>query len=198
MIFRAFLQFVVSGLLAGLAACSSVNVEQKANVDFSQYRTFAWADTEVKTQGPQSPLLRSPLAEASIKQAIESELTKRGIQPTRTRPDFYVTYHLYVEEAERTVANPPGPAYPASYPYLVRYGNRLIPVNYTYWYRPDTGYRTETYNEGTLVLDFIDARTSNLVWRGSVADPINNPAKFGEKFSEAARNILDKFPVSKK
>lgn len=183
--------------LGGLPSCSTVNVEQQANVNYSKYRTFAWAETEVQNVASKNPLLNSPLAESAIKSSIETELAKRGItRATGGRPAMYVTYHLYVDEAERTVANPPGPAYPVSYPYLVRYGNAIIPVNYTYWYRPlNTGYRTETYTEGTLVLDFIDAKTNNLFWRGSVADPINNPARFGEKFASAARDILDKFPV---
>lgn len=193
---------LVSGLglllLGWLSACSSVNVEQRADVDFSQYRTFAWAETEVKTDGTQNPVLRNQLEHNTLRQAIESELASRQITPaTDGKPDFFLTYHLYVEQAERTVSNPPAPATLVSYPYLVRYRGILIPVNYTYWYRPDTGYRTETYQEGTLVLDFIDAQTNNLIWRGSIADALNNPARAGERFAESARDILDKFPVKK-
>lgn len=185
---------------AGLSACSSaVNVEQRANVNFAKYRTFDFADTEVKTQGDQNPLLNSPIAQDRIKQAIASELTQRGLRQVETNPDFLVTTHTYVEKAERTVYDTyPGANY--AYPYAVGYRGRFLPINYGYWYSP-TYYqtpRTEQYREGTLVLDFIDARTNNLVWRGSMADPVNDPARLGAEFSKSAKDILDKFPISEK
>ena len=78
----------------GLSACSSaVNVEQRANVNFAQYRTFDFADTEVKTTGDQNPLLNSPIAQDRIKQAIASELAKRGLRQVQSNPDFLVTTH---------------------------------------------------------------------------------------------------------
>lgn len=182
-----------------LVGCSpAVNVEQRGGTDFSQYRTFAMADTEVKTEGTQRQVLTSSITQATIQQAIENELAKRGITRTEGTPDFYVSTHLYVEDAERVVANPVGPSRLVSYPYLVRYRGALIPVNYNYWYTPAyTGSRTETYQEGTMVLDIIDAKSNNLVWRGSIMDPLNDPTQLGGQFAEAAKDILDKFPVKK-
>jgi hypothetical protein len=186
-------------LLMWLGACApSVTVEQRPGADFSNYHAFAWAETEVKTSGDVNPLLRNPMAEASIQQAVEQELRLRGVQRVDTNPDFYLTSHLYVERVERAVANPPGPPILVTYPYLVRYRGMLLPVNYSYWYQPlNTGYRTERYHEGTLVLDIIDAKTNNLVWRGSVANPINDPARMSRRFARAARDILEKFPKGK-
>ncbi|HEX8507315.1 MAG TPA: DUF4136 domain-containing protein [Hymenobacter sp.] len=187
----------VALVLLWLSACApAVTVEQRPGTDFSKFRTFAWADTEVKTQGDQNPLLNSPIAQDNIRQAIESELGKRGIRRVNRNPDFYLTTHIYVEQAERTVTNPPPPAAGFAYPYAVRYRGLLLPVNYGYWYSPAyyQTTRTEQYREGTLVLDFIDAKTHNLVWRGSMVDPVNDPARLGPQFAEAARDILEKFP----
>jgi hypothetical protein len=196
---RKLLLSAAAALLAGLlGACSpSVNVEQRAGTDFSRYHTYAWADTEVKTDGDQNPLLRSPIAQANIQQAIESELARRGIRRVENNPDFYLSSHFYVEQAERTVADTP-PAQYVNYPYLVRYRGALLPVNYGSWYQPRTRYRTEQYREGTLVLDFIDSKSMNLVWRGSIADPVGDPGRLSKQFSEAARDILDKFPVAER
>jgi len=184
----------------GLSACSSaVNVEQRAGVNFAKYRTFDFADTEVKTQGDQNPLLNSPIAQDRIKQAIASELAQRGLRQVEANPDFLVTTHTYVEKAERTVYDSyPGANY--AYPYAVGYRGRFLPINYGYWYSPAYYQtpRTEQYREGTLVLDFIDARTNNLVWRGSMADPVGDPARLGSEFSKSAKEILDKFPIAEK
>jgi len=82
----------------------------------------------------------------------------------------------------------------------VGYRGRFLPINYGYWYSPAYYQtpRTEQYREGTLVLDFIDARTNNLVWRGSMADPVGDPARLGSEFSKSAKEILDKFPIAEK
>lgn len=190
----------VALLLMWLSACApTVNVEQRPGVNFNNYRTFAWADTEVKTSGDQNPLLNSPIARDRIRQAIAGELAARGIREVQRNPDFYLTTHIFVEQAERTVANPTPPPPAFSYPYLVRFRGALIPVNYGYWYSPAyyQTTHTEQYREGTLVLDFIDAKTHNLVWRGSMADPVDDPARLGKQFAEAAKDILEKFPKAK-
>jgi hypothetical protein len=187
-------------LLTGLSACTpKVNVEQRANVNFSRYRTFDFADTEVKTDGDQNPLLRSSITQDRIKQAIASELSKRGLRQVESSPDFLVTTHTFVEKAERTVYDTQ-PAAGYAYPYSVGYRGRFLPINYGYWYSPAyySTPRTEQYREGTLVIDFIDARTNNLVWRGSVADPVDDAGRLGSEFSKNAKDILDKFPVAEK
>jgi hypothetical protein len=187
-------------LLTGLSACApKVNVEQRANVNFSRYRTFDFADTEVKTDGDRNPLLRSSITQDRIKEAISSELSKRGLRQVDTNPDFLVTTHTFVEKAERTVYDTQ-PAAGYAYPYSVGYRGRFLPINYGYWYSPSyySAPRTEQYREGTLVIDFIDARTNNLVWRGSVADPVDDAGRLGSEFSKNAKEILDKFPVAEK
>lgn len=187
-------------LAAGLPACAPrVNVEQRDNVNYSRYHTFDFADTEVKTSGNDNPLLRSPIAQDRIKQAIASELNKRGLRQVETNPDFLVTTHTFVEQAERTVYDTQ-PAAGFAYPYAVSYRGGFLPVNYGYWYGPSyySQPRTQQYHEGTLVIDFIDRRTNNLVWRGSVADPIDDAGRLGSEFSKNAKDILDKFPVAEK
>jgi hypothetical protein len=194
----------VCGLLLGLlSACSpAVTVQQQPGVDFSRYHTYDWATTEVKAANSQNPLYKSSLNDQLIQSAISSELAKRGIRPVTgtAKPDFYLTYHLYIDEAERQVANPPATGY--AYPYSMFYRGRLLPINYRYFYSSpyyitNTGTHTETYQEGTMILDFVDARTNNLVWRGSVADPVGNPANIGNEFAKSAKDILEKFPVEK-
>ena len=187
-------------LLTGLSACTPrVNVEQRANVNFSRYRTFDFAETEVKTDGDQNPLLRSSITQDRIKQAIAGELAKRGLRQVESNPDFLVTTHTFVEKAERTVYDTQ-PAAGYAYPYSVGYRGRFLPVNYGYWYGPSyySQPRTEQYREGTLVIDFIDTRTNNLVWRGSIADPVDDAGRLGSEFSRNAKDILDKFPVAEK
>ncbi|MEJ7662723.1 MAG: DUF4136 domain-containing protein [Hymenobacter sp.] len=123
-------------LSAGLSACTSaVNVEQRDNVNFSQYRTFDFAEMKVKTNGDQNPLLRSPIAQDNLKRAIAGELEKRGLRQTEGKPDLLITTHTYVDQAERTVYSTyAGAGY--AYPYSVGYRGAFLPINYGYWYTP--------------------------------------------------------------
>ncbi|MDJ0367637.1 DUF4136 domain-containing protein [Hymenobacter sp. H14-R3] len=191
---------LVLALGGGLSSCTSaVNVERRDNVNFSKYRTFDFAETKVKTNGDQNPLLRSPIAQDRIKQAIAGELATRGLRQTEGKPDLLITTHTYVDQAERTVYSTyAGAGY--AYPYSVGYGGAYLPINYGYWYRPSYYQtpHTEQYTEGTLIIDFIDRRTNNLVWRGSMADDVNDPGRLGSEFSKSAKDILDKFPVAAK
>lgn len=185
----------------GLSACTSgVNVEQRDNVNFAKYRTFDFADTQVKTNGNHNPLLHSPIAQDHIKQAIAGELAKRGLRQVDNSPDLLITTHTYVDEAERTVYSSTYPGAGFAYPYSVGYRGAFLPINYGYYYSPAYYQTPHTvqYTEGTLIIDFIDRRTNNLVWRGSMADPVDDPGRLGSEFSVSAKDILDKFPVEKK
>lgn len=188
--------------LNGCTSISGVNVEKRDNVNFSKYRTFDFAETQVKTNGNQNPLLRSSIAQDNIKQAIAGELAKRGLRQKDNNPDLFITTHTYVDEAERTVYSNAYPGAGFAYPYSVGYRGAYLPINYGYWYSPAYYQRqrpyTEQYTQGTLIIDFIDRRTNNLVWRGSMADPVNDPARLGSEFSVAAKDILDQFPITKK
>lgn len=122
----------------GFSACTSgVNVEQRDNVNFAQYRTFDFADTQVKTNGNQNPLLHSPIAQDHIKQAIASELARRGLRQVDNSPDLLVTTHTYVDEAERTVySSYPGAGF--TYPYSVGYRGAFLPSTTATTTRPPT------------------------------------------------------------
>jgi hypothetical protein len=199
------LVLALSGGLSGCTPISGVNVEQRDNVNFSKYRTFDFADTQVKTNGNQNPLLRSPIAQDRIKQVIGGELTGRGLRQVDNKPDLFITTHTYVEEAERTVYRNTYPGAGFAYPYSVGYRGAYLPINYGYWYSPAYYQRpyyqqphTEQYTQGTLIIDFIDRRTNNLVWRGSLADPLNDPGRLGSEFSVSAKDILDQFPIKVK
>ena len=186
-------------VLGGLNACTSaVSVEKRANVNFNEYRTFDFAETKVKSTGEQSSS-SSLAAQERIKLAVTNELIKRGLSQTTSKPDLLVSTHSYVDQAERTVYNTyAGPGY--AYPYMVGYGGAYLPINYGYWYTPSYYQRPRTvqYTQGTVIIDFIDRRTNNLVWRGSMDNPVDDTGRLGSEFSLLAKDILDKFPIRTK
>jgi hypothetical protein len=58
-----------------------------------------------------------------------------------------------------------------------------------------------TYDEGTLLIDFIDPKTRTMIWRGT-ASAVVNPDSSGEKKEELVREavakIMEQFPPAQK
>jgi hypothetical protein len=161
-------------------ACATFHVESDwdPEADFSTLRTWDWLDQA--EQEPGHPLLRSPLLHERIRRAVEDELVRRGHpKATGGRPDFRVGYHLSLEQKldvytiDRTYG----------------YGR------FGAWTYPET--HVNEYQEGTLILDVVDARRGKLAWRGWASRPVYeqpSPEESERNAREAVAAILEKFP----
>ena len=66
-------------------------------------------------------------------------------------------------------------------------------------YRGPSGVSTYQYEEGSLILDFVDAKSKKLIWRGSAKAQIDNvdtPEKSEKLINEAVKEILKEYPPS--
>jgi hypothetical protein len=58
---------------------------------------------------------------------------------------------------------------------------------------------TETYRVGTLVVDLFDAKTKNLIWRGSSSDTLSNNAEKNTKnLDKGVHKMFAHFPPEAK
>lgn len=186
---------VLAGLLLLLTNCAPrVVVNSASNVDFSKYRTYAWMDSDVKAG--QNPLYYNQIATQNVENIINQALTQRGLKQTRRRPDMLIGYHFFVEEKTRTVNVNPGPVgvYGPYYGWG-RWGYRRWRPGWWGYNFNYNQYVQEPYAAGTLVMDMVDARTHQLIWRGSVQDAVANPANIGEQLTQQVQNIVEKFPA---
>jgi hypothetical protein len=63
------------------------------------------------------------------------------------------------------------------------------------WYGAPVTYTDfSTYGEGTLILDFVDAHTKKLVFRGVGKAVVGGPESNAEKIRDAVAKIVDQFP----
>ena len=63
----------------------------------------------------------------------------------------------------------------------------------------DNRFSTYQYEEGTLILDFVDAKSKELIWRGSAnakVQNVNTPEKSEKLINAAVKEILKKYPPS--
>ncbi|MCH7530471.1 MAG: DUF4136 domain-containing protein [Gemmatimonadetes bacterium] len=216
---HATLSFFAVLALAGCAGTLQVRTDYDPEVSLTQLSTYDWVDQEADASG--DPVIDSPLLKRHIRDAVEGELDRMGYRKaTSGTPDFRIAYRVTAEEKSRIDGSYGfgsygfgsyrfgGPYwYPRSYNrgYLgfSLYGGRYLrPYNGYYGY-PSVGYgyagtgRVREYLRGTLVLDIIDVRTDEVVFRGSARKSLDldpDPEKLRMYVSEAVEKILEDFP----
>ncbi len=177
-------------IIMTLAGCSfiSVDTEYDPAVNFAGYHTFKWMPQKDGTGG--NPIVDSSLFTKRLQYAVDQKLAAKGY---RKRPsgeaDFLITYHISLKDKVKV----------ADYGYRYGgWGRRLYPsARYgNYWGSPYSDPNVEVYQyvEARLVLDFVDSKSNELIWRG-VATGVTRGAGVDEtELNEAVEKMLKKFP----
>lgn len=162
-----------------VSSCSSLKISHDYNTatDFSQYNTFAWARAPKEVIGsPQAQLLAdNPMLDKRIKNAVTEQLLKKGFKPDINTPDLLIVYHVGIKD-------------------------KINVSNWGYGYGPYWGPgRVDVYGyrEGTLIIDLVDAKKKELVWRGIAQKALSeggSPESRERQLNEIIRHILAKFP----
>ena len=177
------LRFALTIAIAVFSSCSSVSVstDHDPRTDFSRYRTYAF--------GPASRnvLALSPSVRAQIESSLDQGLAARGLRRS-ARPDFYVAYHVTAREQISVQTfhdwGPWGYGGPRWNSYALWRG---YPMTTTYVYRSTIG---------TLVVDFVDARTDRAFWRGVATGTVRGAEANRRSIVEAVHRMLQNFPPS--
>jgi hypothetical protein len=178
------LQLLVMLVMSG---CTAVQVSQDYDpaTDFSSYQTFGWAPEPERTSG--DPVLDSPLMDRRIRSAVEETLRAKGYSfRADERPDVQVAYYLYVRS--RIEAD------------TFRSGYGWYGYRYPYW--GGWGYDTvlRQYDEGTLIIDFVEVGSGKLIWRGTGSRRVTlqtDPAKTTKMVYQTVAEILKQFPPTR-
>ncbi|MFV8327269.1 DUF4136 domain-containing protein [Flavobacterium sp. ZS1P14] len=167
-------------LLLLVASCSSVKVysDYDKNVDFSQYKTYAFHRRGIDR------LEISELDKKRILHAIDNELSKKGMTKSET-PDLLI--NILTKEREQVDVT----QYNTGWGYGWRYGwNPYLWGGRTY---------VSTSTEGTLYIDLIDAKKKELVWEGEGVGYLTENRNEKEKqINEFVAKILEQFPPKAK
>ncbi|MBO9611275.1 MAG: DUF4136 domain-containing protein [Dyadobacter sp.] len=178
-----------------MAGCASVKVDQVDSAHLTHYKKYAWVKPEENTK--QLPQLSNSITEENIRAAVKNEFTKKGITEDEQNPDLLLMYHIFTTQKTENVPNPPVyPYYGYGFgPRAYYFHGQLIPIAYAGYYNPwNTGYHQEHYTDGTLIIDVIDAKTNELLWRGSMENPVNDAGSLSKQFAKEAMQILGKYP----
>jgi hypothetical protein len=167
-------------LLVILGSCSGgmeIQTDVDPAADFSGFKTWDWVPVPAEETG--DPGVDDPIIRTRIRSAVEEELTKRGYLKSTNAPDFLVNYHTAMKDELNSVEM-------QDYYEAQTYEEFHKDVTYTY-----------TWHKGTLILDFIDAKSDKLVWRGTARAEVNlndSAEKKKARIAKAVERMLREFP----
>jgi hypothetical protein len=172
-------------LLVAAAGCAGrqVTTDYSPATRFSQYHTYALVSPpDTAGQG---------LLDQRVRAAVLAQLAAKDLTPTdREHADLYVGYGI-VDKTHREV-----------YTYRDGWGwGGGLGWRYYRWgvAWPMATYRqVDTYTDGTIVVNLIDAKTKRVVWEGEVADvvplPVANPQRATKQVDMAVAKLFSKYP----
>ncbi|NTV92011.1 MAG: DUF4136 domain-containing protein [Chlorobiaceae bacterium] len=179
-------------LLVLLAGCSDLAVfsDYDPQCNFGNYRSYCWPSSAQK-KNEEDYLTQNPFIYNRICSAVDRELSKRGYTlKASDDADFIMNLQAHIEK--RTVVR----SLPQTYfpRYYFRRGG--------FWYDPWWGFGEResylsSYEEGTLVVDVVDARHKKLVWRGiakGLVKQYRNADAMQADIDRAVYEILRQFP----
>ena len=182
--------------LVVFAGCGpSIYTEKTADVDMSNYETFAYLpNTNADVEGI---AFDDGNVDPTVIKAINMNLRQEGYTIARQDPDLLV---LVATQKETEVATTTDPVY-AAYPYAtpgVSVSLFYDPFYYEgfYDYSNFVGYDMDTYayKEGSLVVYLVDRETKETVWKGVAVEDIYNqpsPAAIEKMVNELFENFPD-------
>jgi hypothetical protein len=179
-------QLLMLTFAAGIYSCAptvKVSSDFDRDADFSKYKTYTLAE-EVKN------MQINELDRRRLIEALEAGLSAKGITAS-PNGDLLVNMNITAEKKQSATATSSGPGYGYGGGYAYRWGGGFSTTNIN----------IETYVDGTLFIDFIDASKKQLVWQGrgvKTLDPDATAEQKEQRIKQAVNSILAKYPPVKK
>jgi len=164
---RTLALLAVAVLAAAGCSTLSVSTDFDKAADFSQYKTFTWKDTGE---------LKDSLWNKRIEGVFSDTLAAKGLKRVESGGDLWVAAHPRISKETQINTYNTGWGY--------GYG----------WYGyGGMGMATTTVTEipvGTLMIDLVDAKKKELVWRGVASDTLNtDPNRSAEDREKKLRDV---------
>jgi hypothetical protein len=159
---------ILIGFLAAVSAqAQSVQSDFDRSFNFSNLKTFGFA---VQRRRANDPLAGDSLNNERIRMALESQLIANGYRRENEDADFAIVYHVTTKEKLSVQDYGYGP------PRF--WGSRNIHV--------------DQYSEGTLLVDFINVKTNQVIWRGRASGTLEMKG-VDKKISKSVEKLVKQF-----
>ncbi|TXS94191.1 DUF4136 domain-containing protein [Parahaliea maris] len=176
-------------LLAGCASKPSYDIDFSDSFDFAGLHSYRWYDDVHPSEMADYRQYNS--SDKRVRTYVDRELRRRGFsEGTTGQPDFLVNYSISKQDQMRIDSF-------SGYPQGVHGGMGVgtygagVSIGYS------SGPSVKHYQEGTVVLDVIDTRSSKIVWRGIAEGKLKDSLTQKDKnriASEVSQALLQDFP----
>lgn len=188
---KIFILLAISIMLITLAGCGpTAHIETSSDVNFNQYRTFAWAQRNERSN-------RTDLAEQRVREKISYQLERtKGWHETNRNPDLILSYDVLVERSSRTQSDPryTWGGYRTFYnPYARRFYNVYYPSYFIGYDIYDVPTR-----EGTITITIVDTRNDKTVLQGWATDEVDSRRLNSKEVDRIVNAIFKKWDAQMK
>src|SRR3984893_3512054 len=161
--------------LASVSFAQHVKTDYDHNANFGQYKTYSWEKVQTK----------DPLLVDRIKDAVNRALTAKGWTQVDSGGDVCVMA-IEITQQQQTLNT-----------FYDGFGGGRRWGGFGGF--GDATTTTETYKVGSLVVDLFDAKSKNLLWRGSSSDTLSNNAdKNTKNLDKGVQKMFAHFPPEAK
>lgn len=170
----------LAAMLTGCSHQTAVNADYDTSADFSKYKTYAWLD-EVLPQEKVPEHLGAPnqITDRRIRSSLDEEMAAKGFTATADNPDLVIFYHVGLEDKVD----------------VTDWGYSYASTG-RYWGWNTRNVDTYNYQEGSLIVDFVDLKTKVLVWRGTAQRVLENvtPEEADQVIRDIVREVMTLYP----
>ena len=160
-------------LLAGKSSAQQVKTDYDRSADFSHYKTYSWEKVQTA----------DPLWAGRIKEAVNAALTAKGLTPVESGGDIAVVA-IEMTKNQQTL-NTFYDGFGGGWRWGGGFGNATTTV--------------DNYKVGTLVVDLFDAKSKQVIWRGSSSDTLSDKSdKNIKNLDKGVQKMFDHYPPGAK
>jgi|SRR6478672_6171334 len=172
------IKFLPLVFIALLTACNPV----KVNSDYDKSTSFEGYKTYAYQKGGIDKVEISDLDKKRILRSIDEVMAAKGFTKSEN-PDLLINF--FTKEREQINVTP---QYSVGWQYGWSYG-------WNPWTWPGHSGNVSKYTEGTLTIDFIDAKKNELIWQGIGEGSLTKDVeKKDENIKEFVTSILNQYP----
>jgi hypothetical protein len=170
-------------LLSALSTAAKVQVDFNPDIDFTQYKTFAYLGGTNQLVMLQ---LNPDLINERVHRTVAQQLTAKGMREVKSseNPDLVVRYWATsTKDADVSMVTVVGIYEP------------FIGSYWGFWY---TNITATTQRQGTLLVDLIDPKKKDLTWRIYIIRRITNSDKVWQQAEQDFAKGFESYPPSAK
>jgi len=165
-------------LVTGCDAPIQTGYDFDSSADFGSYATYAWEEAEPLPTG--DPRLDgNPIFQDRVRTSVSSALAGHGLRQVESSPDLLVHTHVSVRDRVE-----------------VHEADRSAGYDVSSDYGPGT--QVYQYEEGTLVVDLVDAEAMRVIWRGwirtDVSRALSDPVALERLVDAAVEQLFRSYP----